>query len=387
MLGPPRHPIAGAAASVLPVERIIGPVAGMVTIKGAGQAKPPERGEALVYLDPAVVPDRARTCARSPVSESERNDAIGFGPGEESDMPTLPEVRVGEPICYEALTLFPLFTEPHARVDYLLSDEAIASGVVTVEEIGEAGTVPNLLVSNEGDARVLFIEGEELRGAKQNRVLNTSVLVAAHSKTTIPVSCVEQGRWRYRSRQFGSSGTHSSSKLRHILKSSVALSAVSGRGHGSDQSKVWGEVSRQMESLGSVSESAAMSDTYDSHRDHLAEFRQKLTYVGGATGLAVVVGKTLVAVDLFDKPATCRKAWDRLLSGSVLDALEAGAAPRGAEADDVQDLLGRLRAGDWQQTPAVGEGEEYRSGSDQTFHASALLFGGAVVHGSVTVAG
>ena len=103
-------------------------------------------------------------------------------------MPTLPDFRVGEPIQYEALGIFPLFTEPTGCVDYLLSDEAIAAGTVTVTEIGEEGSVPNLIVKNTGDARVLFIEGEELRGAKQNRVLNTSVLVAAHSETKIPVS-------------------------------------------------------------------------------------------------------------------------------------------------------------------------------------------------------
>ena len=113
-------------------------------------------------------------------------------------MSTLPDVRVGDPIRHEALTVFPLFSPPDGAVDYLLSDEAIAAGSVTVEEVSEGGSVPNLLVTNQGDSRVLFLEGEELRGAKQNRVLNTSVLVAAHSKTPIPVSCVEQGRWRYR---------------------------------------------------------------------------------------------------------------------------------------------------------------------------------------------
>jgi len=55
------------------------------------------------------------------------------------------------------------------------------------------GSVPDLLVDNRGDVRVLFLEGEELIGAKQNRILNTSVLVPAHSKIKIPVSCVEPG--------------------------------------------------------------------------------------------------------------------------------------------------------------------------------------------------
>src|SRR5580693_4631956 len=122
-------------------------------------------------------------------------------------MPAFPEVRIGDPIRHESLAVFPLFImEPGGNVDYLLSDEALAGGAVTVEELNEAGSVPNLLVDNQTDALVLFLEGEELRGAKQNRVLNTSVLVAAHSRTTLPVSCVEQGRWRYRTKHFVSGG-------------------------------------------------------------------------------------------------------------------------------------------------------------------------------------
>src|SRR5690349_21572076 len=136
---------------------------------------------------------------------------------------TLPEVRVGEPVCHEGLAVFPLFSAEGHGVDYVLSEEALGAGSVTVEEVSEGGSVPNLLVSNGGDTSVLFLEGEELRGAKQNRVLNTTVLIAAGAKTTIPVSCVEQGRWRYRGRTF-SSGGHSSSKLRHLIKGATSSS-------------------------------------------------------------------------------------------------------------------------------------------------------------------
>ena len=38
--------------------------------------------------------------------------------------------------------------------------------------------------------------------------------------------------------------------------------------------------------------------------------------------MAVAIGKKIVAVDIFDKPSTCNKVWDRLMSGFVLDALE-----------------------------------------------------------------
>jgi hypothetical protein len=301
-------------------------------------------------------------------------------------MPTLPEIQVGEPICHDPLAVFPLFSPSPGDVEYLLAGEALAAGSVNVEEVSEGGSVPNLLVTNQGDTRVLFLEGEELRGAKQNRVLNTSVLIAAHSKTTIPVSCVEQGRWRYRSQQFVSSEFHSSSQLRHHLKLSVSNSLKAGRGHTSDQRAVWREVSRQMTSLGSSSETSAMADTYESVRERQSEFRERLKYVDGATGIAIALGKRVVALDLFDKPSTCRKVWDRLLSGVVMDALEAKPSDQVAGPADVLELLTRLRAAAWKQTPAVGEGQEFRSDADSLTHGSALVFGESVLHGSIVVA-
>jgi hypothetical protein len=301
-------------------------------------------------------------------------------------MSTLPEVRVGNPICHEALAVFPLFSTAHASVQYLLSDEAIQAGSVAVEEVNEGGSVPDLMVTNSGDSCVLFLEGEELRGAKQNRVLNTSVLVAAHSKTAIPVSCVEQGRWRYRSKQFAASDSHSSSKLRHILKKSAYRAMKAGHGYLSDQSAVWTEVSRQMVSLSSSSETGAMSDTFETNSARLDEFRGRLKYVEGATGLAVAVGKKVVAIDLFDRPATCSRVWDRLLSGVVMDALEESQSEERALTSDVEQLIARLGARAWENAPAVGLGQEFRLDPDPATHASALVFQDSVLHGSVVVA-
>jgi hypothetical protein len=274
----------------------------------------------------------------------------------------LPEIRVSDPIRHESLTVFPLLAQPGGSVDYLLSDEAMAAGSVTVEEVGEAGSVPSLIVDNRADRPVLFLEGEELRGAKQNRVLNTTVLIAAASKTAIPVSCVEQGRWRYISPQFASSGMHGSPKLRHILKKSVSRSAGEGRGHESDQAGVWKEVGRQMAFLGSQSPTGAMADTYADHQARLDEFRGRLKYVEGASGLAVEVGGRVTSVDLFDKPSTCLKVWDRLLTGPIMDALEAGPAASSVGGDEVLATLAALRDAPWKPSPAVGVGEAGKTG-------------------------
>jgi hypothetical protein len=298
-----------------------------------------------------------------------------------------PNVRVGEPIRYLTLSVFPLFDGSQVPVEYLLSDEGIGSGSVTVREVSESGSVPDLWVENKGDVRVLFLEGEELVGAKQNRVLNTSVLIAAKSETKIPVSCVEAGRWGYRSRHFGSSGSHSPSKLRYFLKSSVTHSLTENLGYLSDQGKVWEEVARQQNALGAMSGTHAMSDTFVANKERVAEFREKLTYVEGAAGMAVAIGKKIVAVDLFDKPATCQKVWDRLMSGYVLDALEAPAEEGRAEAADVEQLVRAANALEWRKADPIGEGEEYRAQQGEEVHASALTLRESPVHLSVVVAG
>ena len=299
---------------------------------------------------------------------------------------TFPEIRVGDPIRHEGLAVFPLFAEPSHGVDYDLSDEAINKGTVTVEEVSESGSVPDLAVENSGDLRVLFLEGEELVGAKQNRILNTSVLIAAHTKSKIPVSCVEAGRWGYKSRHFGSGGTHSPSMLRRVLKASVSKSVREKRGHRSDQGEVWEEVARQQSALGASSGTSAMSDTFEAHRKRLDEFRENLNYVDKAVGAAVAVGGKVVAIDLFDKPTTCGRVWNRLLSGAILDALEVREAEKQAERADVERALTGLSNLSWEPAESVSEGEEYRAESPTGDHASALVFDGTLVHGSVVCA-
>lgn len=299
---------------------------------------------------------------------------------------TAPQLRVGPALAHGRLAVFPIFRDSSGSATYKLSGDALADGTAVVEEVTEGGSVPNLAVENRGDTLVLFLEGEELRGAKQNRVLNTSVLIPAKLKTVLPVSCVEQGRWRYTSKHFTSSGMHSSSKMRSVLKKSVNQSTLSGGGHHSDQTEVWGEVTRQMAACKTESVTSAMSDCYDAHAETLREHVESIPYSEGATGLAVVVGGKLVAVDVFDAPQTCAKVWSRLLTGVTMDAVESRdeATP---DPRTVSEALGTFTAGPWEAVKPVAAGEEYRGDVGGKWHGSVLALDGALVHGSLVLAG
>jgi hypothetical protein len=299
-------------------------------------------------------------------------------------MVAVPTVRIGEPLTSDRLTVFPLFHESPRPAGYRLAEDALADGTAVVEEVSESGSVPQLAVQNLNDTLVLFLEGQELRGAKQNRVLNTSVLIAAKAKTVLPVSCVEQGRWRHVSKHFTGSDNYASSKLRAVLEASVTRCAAAGGGHASDQGAVWGEVSRQMSALGTESPTEAMADTYEAHKPHVDRAVAEVKYAEGAAGLVVAVGGKVVSVDLFDAPETCQKVWPRLVSGVALDALEEEEKGRVPVTEaDVAAALDVLRAAPWHTVSPAGAGEEHRADAAGKWHGSVLTLGGELIHGSV----
>ncbi len=112
------------------------------------------------------------------------------------------ELALGEPVLAGELAVLPLFLpgsggeSSRQPEPYILLDEALPCGLVEVVEIG-AGHVPEILVRNRGASPVLILEGDHLVGAKQNRAVWITILVPGKSETVIPVSCLEQGRWRY----------------------------------------------------------------------------------------------------------------------------------------------------------------------------------------------
>ena len=204
-------------------------------------------------------------------------------------MIVLPELRVGEPLCYESLSVFPLFAERSENVEYRLSVDALADESILIEEVGEGGSVPELSVENKGDTRVLFLEGEELVGAKQNRILNTSVLVAAHSKIKIPVSCVEQGRWAPQVTLFWIEWIAFALQAPRDTQGIGQPIGAQNRGYGSDQGRVWREVASLHATHEVESTTAAMSDAFEKYQGRIAAYKANLPYVDGAAGFAAAI--------------------------------------------------------------------------------------------------
>src|SRR5262245_36386239 len=138
------------------------------------------------------------------------------------------DVQIGDALEHRGIVIAPLFPRHNPIAGYITLDEALPQGL-RITEVDEAGSVPELVVENPLTERVLLYDGEELVGAKQNRILNVSVLVEAHAKVRIPVSCVEQGRWSRRSPAFAP-GRHVSHTNLRRLKAEAQAARPMARG-------------------------------------------------------------------------------------------------------------------------------------------------------------
>jgi hypothetical protein len=285
----------------------------------------------------------------------------------------LQTVEVDAPLGGEGFQVFALRWNPGEGVNYLTLDDSLAQGLLEVTELTESGSVPTLRVDNRSDTLVFLMAGEHLVGAKQNRVLNASILVAARSQLPIPVSCVEAGRWAYRSRSFGSGGTSSHGKLRKMMHQQVTQSYGSMGTPSSDQGQVWGEVSRKLGAMGSSSPSSDLHQAYMDHSHRLRDVLQNLHVPEGACGAVFVVGGRIAGVDLFDRPETLARLWPKLVQAYALDAFEEAEPSAEVTVDDVKAWLRSLTQAKAQGFKSPGVGDDVR------LEAPTLIGAGLVV--------
>ena len=284
----------------------------------------------------------------------------------------LAQVVVGSPLHHLNLTLYPLLAEGPATPDYRLLDEALSDGSARIEEVSEAGSVPELCFINMGERPVLLLDGEELVGVKQNRILNLSVLAPAGQRIVIPVSCVEAGRWHADSPALHSARrTHyATGRARKSADVSESLRQYGSRY--SDQRAVWRDIEGKSRRLGVVSRTGAAAAMYDCLRRRLDTYQGAFSPQAYQCGALFAINGRLQGLDLFDSPATLAAVLDKLVESYALDAIDWAEAPPADLPDAPQPWIDALAAAGIETFPALGEGEDWR------LHSAGVV-GGALV--------
>lgn len=288
-------------------------------------------------------------------------------------------LQIGAAQTVRNLTMVPLLAPREAEPFYLTLDEALANGYARVTEVSDAGTVPELRFVNAGPKPVLLLDGEELVGAKQNRTLNLSILVPGQTTLTVPVSCVEAGRWHHVSPEFASEGRvfYAAGRARRARDVSEAMRHTGARV--SRQGEVWADIAEKAERLAAPSATGAMSSMFDNYRTTLDEFRSALTAGTRQTGALFMIGGRTVGLDVFDAPATLRRVLPKLVGSYALDALDPENAESRAQPDLPDTFLDALAKASVTEFPAVGMGTDLRL-EDAGLAGGGLAYDSRLVH-------
>ncbi|HCA43066.1 MAG TPA: hypothetical protein DEP28_07420 [Bacteroidetes bacterium] len=224
---------------------------------------------------------------------------------------------------FKALSVMQFDYEPLNVMKILNGDDAINTDKVEVSEIDTSGRVSHILAINKTDEFVFFADGDILRGAKQNRTLNTSILMYPNKKVVIPVSCVEAGRWRFNSDKFKPEEFSKPIEMRKKMNQQVTKNKLSNpSSYDANQGLVWDTVSQYSISYNLKSSTSSYSDLIENNKNNFKEFGNKFKYTENSTGFAFYKNNKLISIEALNNQELAKHHFSKLINGIIPDVYQ-----------------------------------------------------------------
>ena len=294
---------------------------------------------------------------------------------------TLNEVKLGDPQHYRNMSVFPLLFSGKSKLEYTMLRKALKQEHIMITEISENGSVPELKLFNVTESYILLLDGEELEGAKQNRVLNTTLLVYPKSELKVPVSCTEQGRWDQESAAFHDSEKIMFSRARGNKMSSVHQSLKYGQGYQSNQSEVWNDISQLQHKRSIHSPTSAMKDIYDKEKGNLDDFLKAFPLIEGQCGIIVGLGGQVVGLEYLSSSDRYLDVHRQLIESYTMDALVENLSGENPELtlEESQRFLEQIWSASQETFRSAAAGTDVRLESEHLV-GSGLVEGEELIH-------
>lgn len=198
-------------------------------------------------------------------------------------------------------------SEPLTSFPFLPAGPAIKSGGLIISELTASGSVGQLAALNKTADYLLLTDADVLTGAKQNRVVNRSVLLAPSARTVIGVSCVERLRWNYRSSSFSTPGSVADPNLRSRKAGTFSRMKPADETDFRDtQGEVWDHVSANLACEGVHSQTESYEELLQFRMQKAERAFPGCNPADGCNGLAVLIDGKVISADLFGNEESYR---------------------------------------------------------------------------------
>ena len=281
---------------------------------------------------------------------------------------------------YKDMAVIPIFT-PMKGPEYLTLKEALEADLLIITEIDESGSVGELKVKNKAEIPVLLLDGEEIIGAKQNRVLNTTILVAAGEEILVPVSCTEQGRWSYRSRRFRDSNVIAAHRVRRSKSRSVHNNLKNEGIFRSNQMEVWNEINELSQEAKVKSPTSAMKDIYKTQNTDLNEYVDAFPLEKEQKGIMVLINGEAAGFEVLSSDKAYKQIHHKLIKSYAVDAVltEKGKIKEKHDNTETENFIDEAKKSKETSYKSLGYGYDHRF-SGSKLSGSSLIYKASVIH-------
>lgn len=300
----------------------------------------------------------------------------------------LSQLNYGSPITCENLTIVPLLDSQNVEPEYLTMEEGLSTSLFQIEELEDGAQVNDIQFRNTSEKFALLFEGEELLGAKQNRILNISVLIKPKTDETLPVSCVEAGRWHHNHRDRAQQRFRSANRMhyargRAFENRAVSMNLASHSEFRSNQAGVWDGIAEKSRRLGAHSPSSASEAMFVSTQPKIQTFLDAFEPQPNQIGSVFLVDGQVSGMEIFKSEKTHKSLMPKLVQSYALDAIDSTLSRKSDEKvvefsqdqleKTVKEFTSRFQTSETNRFDGIAEGENFRFTGKQ-------LTGSALIH-------
>lgn len=282
---------------------------------------------------------------------------------------------------HENMTVIGVNISEKNNSDLMSLEIGLNLGLVEISEVDENGSVNEVKIINKAVTPLLLIDGEEIIGSKQNRIINSTIIIPAKSEKIIPVSCTEAGRWNYNSTKFHYSKHMANSRVRRDKLISVSQSLKREKSFRSNQNKVWSNIREIQDELEVDSTTNALHDSFVQRSNDIESYKKSFTIHENQNGLIVYINGELVGFEIMYNSRRYKEYHDKIIESYILDAISKKGEEFNKELIDEDSFLNMIKKSEFESYDSVGLGVDYRIDTDN-LSGSAVIYNNKVVNAS-----
>ena len=290
--------------------------------------------------------------------------------------------NVSEPVEKNNITTFFLSSIEKNNNKYLSFSEAIAKNQVQISEVNKEGLLTKLSVSNKSSDNIIILNGELIIGTqiRQDRIVDSTVLIPGYATVLINTFCGEQYRW--------------SPRLSNKISTSESLYFSSGRANNaadintklSKQCRIWSEISEKISDFNVKSFTNSVDQIYKKKKVNVEEIVNFFKIPTEAVGVALGINHQLVNIDIFSNNCMLQIYLPKIIRSIALDSFKKISKKSYLKKKNVHRFLRQIHQANKQKRKVVegtlGEELQFNSESvagsilyhkEQTVHFSAFV--------------